>query len=638
VLWILLTWGFKLNKIAGIAIVGNIPSGLPVPQLPFAPAKELSTLVGSLIVISAISLVEIVSISKTFAVKAGTIINTNTELIAVGAAAVIGSFFRAFPISASFSRTALNDSAGAKSQFSSVVSALIVVFVLVFAKAAVFYLPMTVLASIVIAATLNLFDTEEMIFIWRTSKRDFFVLFIAFTLTLLLGPEYGVLIAVCLNIFFMLFDQYRMKTRELGQMPFELSDALFDVIHPDIEADEAEEAEELQEMKPGTRVQRPKSDAIFVIKDYFPEAFTHPHLLIIRPTDSLTYINVDNWVMHVVSDALERLPQQWNVEGSTEVSDLRLQKKEWELARRLKPSVPHKRAGSDANESSNGASRGSAVRASSGSAHSSTPPNSKKLRKKRNSSQSASEKWSPSQPLANAHGSSSDDDSEPNALENGAQEGLESEDSIGMEKMRPVQNAKEELSKDGDEEETSESSYSSIEESFTASYTHSGKPHKLQPISIIQNGKVRFAEKGELNEGDEEKIEEESNRKEIKALAEKTRNLQGFVIIDMIHMNSMDSIVVGRLRDLYKTLAFNNISLAIARPRPVTLKYLIRGKFVSLIGQDFVVDSINTCVIRCNAVLRAALRFQALKLLEMEEDEEHEEKRLAGEPKGEEAV
>jgi SulP family sulfate permease len=121
VLWILLTWGFQLNKTAGLTVVGNIPSGLPVPQLPFAPAKELRTIVGSLIVISAISLVEIVSISKTFAVKAGTIINTNTELIAIGSAALIGSFFRAFPISASFSRTALNDSAGARSQFSSVV-------------------------------------------------------------------------------------------------------------------------------------------------------------------------------------------------------------------------------------------------------------------------------------------------------------------------------------------------------------------------------------------------------------------------------------------------------------------------------------------------------------------------------------
>jgi hypothetical protein len=90
----------------------------------------------------------------------------------------------------------------------------------------------------------------------------------------------------------------------------------------------------------------------------------------------------------------------------------------------------------------------------------------------------------------------------------------------------------------------------------------------------------------------------------------------------MIHMNSMDSIVVGRLRDLYETLAINNISMAIARPRPTTLKYLIRGGFVSLIGQDFAVDSISSCVIRCNAVLRAAMRFQAFKLMENEENEE----------------
>jgi SulP family sulfate permease len=121
ILSILITWGFKLNINAGITIVGDIPSGLPVPSMPFVDSKELASIAPSLIVISAISIVELVSISKTFAVKVGTTVNTNTELVAVGAAAIIGSFFKTYPISASFSRTALNHNAGAKSQLSNVV-------------------------------------------------------------------------------------------------------------------------------------------------------------------------------------------------------------------------------------------------------------------------------------------------------------------------------------------------------------------------------------------------------------------------------------------------------------------------------------------------------------------------------------
>jgi hypothetical protein len=524
---------------------------------------------------------------------------------------------------------------------------------------------MATLASIVIGATLNLFDTEEMIFIWRTSKRDFFVLFIAFILTLLLGPEYGVLIAVCLNIFFMLLDQYRMKTRELGQMPFELSGALFDVIHPDIRANEEEEAEELQEMNPGTRV-TPKSDAIFVIKDYFPEAFTHPHLLIIRPTDTLTYINVDNWVMHVVSNALERLPAQWNVENSSEVADLLQKKKEWELTRRLLLSsinggTNRKRAGSDTNGYSSGAG-------SSGDGNDHTTLSKRQDKKKGQFQAPPSGKIRDGLEYENGENgkngldhqmrlsstsSSSDNDDDYDGDDKGDKFDDDDDDDDDDDAIQGARNEKRLVNTSKDEEAVNPSSStgndgnddenSSIEESFTAPYSMTGQPHKLQQISIVQNGKVRFAEKGELNEGDEEKVEEESNRKEIKAIAERTQKLQGFVIIDMIHMNSMDSIVVGRLRDLYKTLAVNNISLAIARPRPITLKYLIRGKFVSLIGQDFVVDSINTCVIRCNAVLRAAMRFQALKLIEAEEDEdrrlaEEADAKAATQPSGEEAV
>jgi anti-anti-sigma regulatory factor len=149
-------------------------------------------------------------------------------------------------------------------------------------------------------------------------------------------------------------------------------------------------------------------------------------------------------------------------------------------------------------------------------------------------------------------------------------------------------------------------------------------------------GSIRFADDDEVSRREEEEnehqVDAESKRTEIVSYAEKTHNLIGFVIIDMIHMNHIDSVVVGRLSDLFLTLQKNNISLAIARPRPQVLRYLITGRFVKLIGQDFVVDSVHTAVIRCNAVLRAARQFQVQKLISAESSSTQSAQTTSSEP------
>jgi len=583
---ILITWGFHLNKSAGIAIVGSIPSGLPIPSSPLLPLKEMAGIAPSLIVISAISLVELVSISKTFAVKAGSVVNTNQELVALGAAAFLGSFFRSFPVSASFSRTALNDAAGAKSQLSSVVSIILTVFVLLFASPAIKYLPMTVLAAIIIGATLNLFDFEEAIFIWKTKKRDFFVLVVAFVLTLLLGAEYGVLIAVCLNIIFILLDQYRMRTRELAQLPYKVTDTLFDTLHPDIQADEAAHQGDTEDLSPsrgggyssaitsargniirkGGKSQQ-MSSARFVIKDHFPESFTHPHLFIIRPADTLTYVNVDSWVMHIVADSLEKLLPQWTVEGSEEMDEVRAEMDREESLKLLSKSLGPMQNG-DAAGRPNG-SRGRSSQLVQGAA------------------------------AAAAITTTSSSSTTTTATTGGGGGGDDDDDDGDRTSSRMVRIAA-----------------PAAAENVASQQGTRSSGNRGRSMSIVQHGSVRPAKPGELAKGDEDKVEKESNRKEIKEYAERTRTLKGFVIIDMVHINCIDSVVVRRLLDIHKTLLLNHIALAVARPRSSVLKYLIQGSFVSTIGQDFVVDSVHHCSIRCNAVLRAAKRFQARQLLE----------------------
>ena len=650
VLCILITWGFQLQRTAGLSIVGSIETGLPEPSLPLLPANQISSIASDLIVVAAVSLVELVSISRTFAVKAGTIVSTNTELIACGAAALVGSFFRSMPVSASFSRTALNESAGAKSQFSVVIATLIVIFVLCFANAAIYYLPMATLGAIIIAATLGLFEVEETKFIWRTSKRDFFILCLAFFLTIIIGAEYGILIAVVFNLFFMLFDQFRLKTGEVGQLPHYVTDTLFDVLHPDIIAEEGAvnaatlensmEEGDLEPLSPKTTPPN-RSDALFVLRKQFPQSFVHPHLYIIRPADSLTYVNIDSWVVHTVSDATARLTPMWNVEDSDEfyeVQEVYLAHRAEELANKyLEKGVARAPKEGLKNNALQEVGRSIARRARQGSRPTpvARPDRDDPSRKSLDNSiemsiVEASTKPRPASANANRdnrrqkeHRDGRGDPSDSPSM--APQSPSDDPSSVDYSSSYMPRNRSHTAMNDYGASMPRNRSHASVDEygasmprnrSHNAVDEYGASMPRNRSLSIIDEyGEVREAEEKEVDPKTENQVEEESKSKSVLEYAERTHRLEGFVIVDMIHVSSMDSVVVGRLKDLHETLAANYISLALARPRPEVLRYLILGGFVELIGQDFVVGSVASCVIRCTAVLRAAKRFQALNIL-----------------------
>lgn len=628
---ILITWGFQLQRSAGLSIVGAIETGLPEPASPFLPASEMSSMASDLVVIAAVSLVELVSISRTFAVKAGTIVSTNSELFAVGAASFIGSFFRAMPVSASFSRTALNESTGAKSQLGAVISTLLVIFVLCFANDAIYYLPKATLAAIVIGATLNLFEIAEMKFIYRTSKRDFFILCLAFFVTVIAGAQYGVLVSVCFNLFFMLFDQFRLKTGEVGQLPHYVTDTLFDVIHPDLIAEEGAvnaaalensvEEGDLEPLSPKTTPPN-RSDALFVLRKHFPQSFVHPHLYIVRPADSLTYVNIDSWVVHTVSDATARLTPQWNVEDSDEfyeVQEVYLAHRAEELASKdLEKGVARAPKDAPPKNALHEVGRSIARRARQGSKAPAVRTDRDREDPSRKSLENSIEmslveatvpKNRPAS--ANAKRGKKDATDSPSTAPQSPSDDPSFDSGPSMPRNRSLTYMEDSASMPRNRSNNAMDDYSA------------SMPRNRSLSIIDEYGEVREAAEQEVDPTTETQVEEESKSKSVLEFAERTHRLEGFVIVDMIHVSSMDSVVVGRLKDLHKTLAANYLSLALARPRPEVLRYLILGGFVQLIGQDFVVGSVASCVIRCTAVLRAAKRFQALNILKMHHEPEN---------------
>jgi len=203
-----------------IAIVRDIPRGFPSFQLPSFSWNKLQQLTPTIFTISLIGILESIAIAKLVQSKHKEYeLLPNQELRAIGMANLVGSFFQAFPAAGSVSRTAVNDEFGAKSGIASLVAALIVGLTLLFLTPLFYYLPNTILAAIIIAAVLRLVDYQEALFLWKSDRRDFWMLLITFLATLLIGIEEGILLGIFISLLMVLYKTTRPHITFLGRIP-----------------------------------------------------------------------------------------------------------------------------------------------------------------------------------------------------------------------------------------------------------------------------------------------------------------------------------------------------------------------------------------------------------------------------------
>lgn len=203
----------------GIDIIRDIPVGLPNFEAPHLSVDKIKMLVPTLITVTIISIVECLGIAKAMQAKhKNYTINANKELIALGFAKIFGSFFQSIPTSGSFSRTAVNSSAGAKSTIASLVTSLVVILVLVALTPFFYYLPKAILAAIILLAVKGLFDYKEAINLWKTHRSDLLMMIVTFTATLVLGIEKGVFLGVILSILVVLYKSSRPHISILGNI------------------------------------------------------------------------------------------------------------------------------------------------------------------------------------------------------------------------------------------------------------------------------------------------------------------------------------------------------------------------------------------------------------------------------------
>jgi sulfate permease, SulP family len=157
-----LSWWLDLSS-HGIAVVGDIPSGLPSLRIPTPPVVDILKLVPAALGIFLVCTADEILTARSFAGRRGQHVRANQELLAMAAATAAAGFTQGFPIGASNSRTAVNDDMGARTQVAGVVAAGAAALVLVFLTAPVAYLPKAVLGAIIIAAAASLVKPAQ----WR---------------------------------------------------------------------------------------------------------------------------------------------------------------------------------------------------------------------------------------------------------------------------------------------------------------------------------------------------------------------------------------------------------------------------------------------------------------------------------------
>lgn len=216
---ILVVWGFGLTE-QGVKIVGDIPSGLPSFGLPIIDSDILKNLLPIALAIALVSFMESIAVAKAIQSKHGDYkIVSNQELIALGLANVGGAFFQSYPVTGGFSRTAVNDQAGAKTGLASIISAALIVLTLLFLTPLFYYLPQAVLASVIMVAVFGLIDIKEAIHLWTANRSDFYMLILTFIGTLTLGIEQGIGIGVLLSLVWIIYRSTRPHIAVLGKVP-----------------------------------------------------------------------------------------------------------------------------------------------------------------------------------------------------------------------------------------------------------------------------------------------------------------------------------------------------------------------------------------------------------------------------------
>ena len=259
----------ELRLVGGGEVVGEVPRGLPSLRVPPLAFDAIVSLLSAALVIALVAFMESIAMAKAIAAKTRQPIDPNQELIGQGMANVGGAFFQSYPAAGSFTGSAINLQAGAKTGMAMVFNGTFVVLTLLLFTPWLYHLPKATLAVVIVLAVTSLFTPAAVRHCWQASRADGIVAITTFAVTLLAAPHldkgiiFGTLLAVVLYL-------YRTVTPRVAQLGRHADGTLRDVL-------------------------------------VYPELPTSPRMIALRFDDSLYFANA-SFFEQAVLDALAAKP------------------------------------------------------------------------------------------------------------------------------------------------------------------------------------------------------------------------------------------------------------------------------------------------------------------------------------------
>ena len=208
---------FDLSERYGVKVLGAVPQGLPEFAVPWLRATDLVPILAGGLAVAIVAFADTSVLSRTFAARTGSRVDPNQEMVGLGAANLAAGFFQGFPISSSSSRTPVAEAAGAKTQMTGVVGALVVALVIVAAPNLFKDLPYSALAAVVIAAAIGLFEFKDLARIYRIQNWEFWLSIVCTAGVAVFGAIPGIGIAIVLAVIEFLWDGWRPHWAVLGK-------------------------------------------------------------------------------------------------------------------------------------------------------------------------------------------------------------------------------------------------------------------------------------------------------------------------------------------------------------------------------------------------------------------------------------
>lgn len=268
----------------GIQAIGSIPEGLPSFSIPALTVDRISSVSGTIITLALVQFMSIAALTQTFSRRHSYTIDPNKEMISIGLANSVGSFFKSIPVSGSFSRSAIAEQNDARSSLANLFAAIIVGISLLFLIPLLARLPQPLLASIIIVSVFKLIDIRELKGLYRTKKRDAVVALITMIGVILFGIEEGILLGIVVSVGAILFQLTKPTVAELGLIP---------------------------------------GSQIFRNLERYEEAEEIDGLLILRVDASFSFVNAQFFKSYIIDKSLDKddKPEFVIIDGST-ISDM----------------------------------------------------------------------------------------------------------------------------------------------------------------------------------------------------------------------------------------------------------------------------------------------------------------------------